>query len=138
MPAGFSPEFCASIRIRQASSELVVDGDAADADVVLAGREGHIACAGSSQIAIRKRQVAGVGTTEVIEQVFASPFGRLSVSVCRFADALRPSSVFDRADAHQYLEQASKYYLVLNLKTAKALSIELSPTVIGRADEVIE
>jgi putative tryptophan/tyrosine transport system substrate-binding protein len=36
------------------------------------------------------------------------------------------------------VEQASKYYLFLNLKTAKALGIELSPTVIGRADEVIE
>jgi putative ABC transport system substrate-binding protein len=36
------------------------------------------------------------------------------------------------------VEQASKYYLILNLKTAKALSLELSPTVIARADEVIE
>jgi putative ABC transport system substrate-binding protein len=36
------------------------------------------------------------------------------------------------------VEQASKYYLILNLKTAKALGTELSPTVIARADEVIE
>ena len=36
------------------------------------------------------------------------------------------------------VEQASKYYLVVNLNTAKALGIELSPTVIARADETIE
>jgi hypothetical protein len=41
--------------IRHACSELVVDADAADTDVVVAGREGHIACAGSVQVAIRKR-----------------------------------------------------------------------------------
>jgi putative ABC transport system substrate-binding protein len=36
------------------------------------------------------------------------------------------------------VEQASKYYLILNFKTAKAIGIDLSPTVIARADEGIE
>ena len=99
-------------------------------------------------LAARVRQVIAFATTERLPTIFPSRFfvevgGLMSYGGDREDFSRRAASYVHRIlkgakPADLPIEQPTKFELVINLKTAKALGLTIPPSLLQRADQVIE
>ena len=117
-----------AIMVRERAQAFVSLGDS-----VLFSYRGQIA-----EMALRNRLPAASYQKEYAEAGFLLTYGADIPDLCRRSAAFVDKIFKGAKPADLPVEQPTKFELVINLKTAKALGIIVPPTLLTRADEVIE
>jgi ABC-type uncharacterized transport system substrate-binding protein len=91
-----------------------------------------------AQLAIRHRLPTALTFREYVEAGGLLSYGPNLAAVHRRAAYYVDRLLRGAKPADLPIEQASTFELVINLKTAKALGLTIPPSVLGRADQIIE
>ena len=125
-PAGFDRAF-ASISAERAQALVVV------IDPLIVRYRGRIA-----ELAAKNRLPAMYGFREFAEAGGLMAYGANVAELCRRAATYVDKILKGAKPGDLPAEQPTKFELVINLKTAKALGLTIPYTLLGHADEVIE
>jgi putative ABC transport system substrate-binding protein len=90
------------------------------------------------QLALRYRLPTMSASREIVEAGGLMSYGADRDDLVRRTALYIDKILKGAKPADLPVEQASRYQLVINLKTAKALGLDVSPSLLARADEVIE
>jgi putative tryptophan/tyrosine transport system substrate-binding protein len=91
-----------------------------------------------AELAREHRLLSMFGTKEAVDAGGLMSYGADFNEMCRRAATYIDKILKGAKPADLPVEQASKYQLVINLATAKALGLTVPPALLARADEVIE
>jgi putative tryptophan/tyrosine transport system substrate-binding protein len=114
--------------VKERAQAFVMQGDA-----VLFNYRGQIA-----EMALRNRLPAASLMRELAAAGFLLTYGADYSDLCRRSAAYVDKILKGTKAADLPIQQPTKFELVINLKTARALGIVVPPTMLARADEVIE